>query len=75
MFPIIMGVTLAFMITAGISGYYMVNKLFFNSSMNSYEDLEVHSFVDSTYTEEEIEADKAVNTMSLQDLLDDIHNM
>ena len=32
-------------------------------------------FVDSTYTEEEIEADKAVNTMSLQDLLDDIHNM
>ena len=52
MFPIIMGVTLAFMITAGISGYYMVNKLFFNSSMNNYEDLEVHSFVDSTYTGE-----------------------
>jgi len=52
MFPIIMGVTLAFIITAGISGYYMVNKLFFNSTMNNYEDLEVHAFVDSTYTEE-----------------------
>ena len=52
MFPIIMGVTLAFLITAGISGYYMLNKLFFNSSGNNYEDLEVHAFVDSTYTEE-----------------------
>ncbi len=32
-------------------------------------------FVDSTYTEEESEADKSVSTMSLQELLDDIHNM
>jgi len=32
-------------------------------------------FIDSTYTEEELEADKSVSTMSLQDLLDDIHNM
>lgn len=52
MFPIIMGVTLAFMITAGISGYYMLNKLFFNGSINDYEDLEVHTFVDSTYSDE-----------------------
>jgi len=52
MFPIIMGVTLAFIITAGISGYYMLNKLFFNSTMNNYENLEVHTFVDSTYTGE-----------------------
>ena len=32
-------------------------------------------FVDSTYTEEENEVDKSVSAMSLQDLLDDIHNM
>lgn len=32
-------------------------------------------FVESTLTEEELEADKAAGTMSLQELLDDIHNM
>ena len=32
-------------------------------------------FVDSSYSEEESEADKSVSTMSLQELLDDIHNM
>ena len=39
------------------------------------EDKQDTFFVDSTYTEEEIEADKSVSTMSLQELLDDIHNM
>lgn len=39
------------------------------------EDKQDAFFVDSTYTEEESEADKSVSTMSLQELLDDIHNM
>ena len=39
------------------------------------EDKQDTFFVDSTYTEEEIEADKSVSTMSLQELLDDIHNL
>lgn len=39
------------------------------------EDKQDTFFVDSTYTEEESEADKSVSTMSLQELLDDIHNM
>ena len=32
-------------------------------------------FVESTYTEDESDTDKSVGTMSLQELLDDIHNM
>ena len=32
-------------------------------------------FVESTYTEDESDTDKSVSTMSLQELLDDIHNM
>ena len=39
------------------------------------EDKQDTFFVDSTCTEEENEADKSVSTMSLQELLDDIHNM
>ena len=39
------------------------------------EDKQDTFFVDSAYTEEEDEADKTVSTMSLQELLDDIHNM
>ena len=39
------------------------------------EDKQDTFFVDSTYAEEESEADKSVSTMSLQELLDDIHNM
>lgn len=42
---------------------------------DSTEDKLDDFFIDSTYTEEELEADKSVSTMSLQDLLDDIHNM
>lgn len=49
MFPIIMGVTLAFLIVAGISGYYMLDKLFINSENSNYVDITVENFVNSTY--------------------------
>ncbi len=52
MFPIILGVTAAFLIVAGISGYYILDKLFFNSSAKSYETIEVENFVGATYTDE-----------------------
>lgn len=52
MFPIIMGVTLAFLIVAGISAYYMLDRLFFNSTMNDYATITIRSFVGATYTEE-----------------------
>ncbi len=52
MFPIIMGVTVAFLIVAVISGIYIMDKLFFNSSANSYETIEVENFVGATYTKE-----------------------
>ena len=52
MFPIIMGVTLAFLITAGISGYYIFNRLFMNSSMDAYVNIDVEKFVGATYTDE-----------------------
>ena len=49
MFPIIMGVTAAFLIVAGISGYYMIDRLFINSANNAYVDITVENFVNSTY--------------------------
>jgi len=49
MFPIIMGVTAAFLIVAGISGYYMIDKLFINSANNAYVDITVENFINSTY--------------------------
>ncbi|MBQ4353897.1 MAG: protein kinase [Clostridia bacterium] len=49
MFPIIMGVTLAFLIVAGISGYYMIDRLFINSVNNDYVDITVENFINSTY--------------------------
>lgn len=52
MFPIIMGVTMAFLITAGISGYYIFNRLFMNSSMDAYVNIDVENFVGATYTDE-----------------------
>ncbi len=52
MFPIIMGVTTAFFITAGISGYYIIDKLFLNGSMNNYVNFEIENFVGVTYTKE-----------------------
>ena len=52
MFPIIMGVTLAFLVVAGVSGYFVLDRLFFNSSMNAYEEVRIPDFVGSAYTEE-----------------------
>lgn len=52
MFPIIMGVASAFFITAGISGYYIIDKLFLNGSMNNYVNFEIENFVGVTYTKE-----------------------
>lgn len=52
MFPIIMGVTMAFFLVAGISGYYVIDRLFLNSSMNDYEEVRIPNFVGSLYTEE-----------------------
>ncbi|MBO5256789.1 MAG: Stk1 family PASTA domain-containing Ser/Thr kinase [Clostridia bacterium] len=52
MFPIIMGVTLAFLVVAGVAGYYMLDRLFLNGSMNDYEELRIPNFVGSAYTEE-----------------------
>ena len=52
MFPIIMGVTLAFMIAAGISVYYMVDKLFISGSLNNYISIEVEDFTQARYTDE-----------------------
>ena len=51
MFPIIMGVTLAFLITAGIAAYYLLNSLFLNSAMNNYKMLTVDEFVGHVYDE------------------------
>ncbi len=52
MFPIIMGVTLAFLIVAGVAGYYVLDRLFLSSSMNDYEEVRIPDFVGSIYTEE-----------------------
>lgn len=48
MFPIILGVTCAFLIVAGISVAYMFDKLFVNSI--KYTDIAVENFVGATYT-------------------------
>ncbi len=52
MFPIIMGVTTAFLIVAAISAYYIVDTLFLNGASKKYETIEVENFVGATYTEE-----------------------
>lgn len=52
MFPIILGVTLAFLIVAGVSGYYVLDRLFLNSTMNDYEEVRIPEFVGSSYTED-----------------------
>ena len=52
MFPIIMGVTMAFLIVAGISVYYIVDKLFINSPANNYQTISVQDFVGNMYTDE-----------------------
>lgn len=52
MFPIIMGVTIAFLLVAGIAGYYILDKVFLNSAMNNYENITVENFTGTVYSEE-----------------------
>jgi len=52
MFPIIMGVTVAFLIAAAVSAYYMVDKLLFNSNLEQYENIEVDNFTNAIYTDD-----------------------
>ena len=52
MFPIIMGVTVAFLIAAAVSAYYMIDKLLFNSTLEQYENIEVDNFTNAIYTDD-----------------------
>jgi len=52
MFPIILGVTVSFLLVAAVSGFYIVDKLFINSTANEYQTISVLNFVGRTYTEE-----------------------
>ena len=52
MFPIIMGVTMAFLCVAAVSGYYIIDKIFINSVANEYQETPVRDFVGMQYTEE-----------------------
>ncbi len=52
MFPIIMGVTLAFLLAAGVSAVYIFNRLILNSTMDEYVNIDVENFVGATYTDE-----------------------
>ncbi len=52
MFPIIAGVLLAFLITAGVVGYYLFDKLVLNGTMNNYVNVTVEEFEGHTYTDE-----------------------
>ena len=51
-FPIIMGVTLAFLIVGCIAGYYVLDKLLINNSLNDYINIKVDNFTGVSYTEE-----------------------
>ena len=55
MFPIIMGVTLAFLITAGVAAYYIFSNLLLNSSLDKYQSVEVYDLVGAEYGEELME--------------------
>jgi len=52
MFPIIMGVTVAFLCVAAICGVYIFDKIFVNNIANEYVTDEVDPFVGAPYTEE-----------------------
>ncbi|MBE6614770.1 MAG: PASTA domain-containing protein [Ruminococcaceae bacterium] len=52
MFPIILGVTMAFLCVAAVSGYYIIDKIFINSVANEYQEIPVRDFVGMSYTEE-----------------------
>ena len=55
MFPIIMGVTLAFLITAGVAAYYILSNLLTNSSLNNYQSYEIFDLVGAEYSEDLID--------------------
>ena len=52
MFPIILGVTLAFLIAAGIGAYWIFNKLITNGSLQNYREVTVYEYVGHRYTEQ-----------------------
>ncbi|MBR5253084.1 MAG: Stk1 family PASTA domain-containing Ser/Thr kinase [Clostridia bacterium] len=52
MFPIIMGVTIAFLIAAAVSAYYLIDNLLFNSNLEQYENIEVDNFTNAIYTDD-----------------------
>ena len=52
MFPIILGVTLAFLITAAVAAYYIFNNLLVNSSLNNYQSVSVYDLVGAEYGED-----------------------
>ncbi|MBQ7599178.1 MAG: Stk1 family PASTA domain-containing Ser/Thr kinase [Clostridia bacterium] len=52
MFPIILGVTVAFLIVGAIAGYYVLDKLIINNSLNDYINIKVDNFTGVSYTED-----------------------
>ena len=52
MFPIIIGVFTSFLIVFCISGFYIFNKVFNNSSVKGYETIAVDNFVGAEYSDE-----------------------
>ena len=65
MFPIILGVTCAFLIAAGISVAYMYDRLFVNSPIHNYQDITVENFTGATYT---VELDDWFNSSDYYDV-------
>ena len=52
MLPIIMGVMFAFLVVCGISGYYVLDRLFFSNTADKAETLPVEKFVGKPYSEQ-----------------------
>ncbi len=52
MLPIILGVMFAFLITLGVSGFVLLDQLFFSSSADQSETISVTDFVGAYYTED-----------------------
>ncbi|MGM9653577.1 MAG: protein kinase [Eubacteriales bacterium] len=52
MLPIILGVAFAFLLVAGISAYYTIDKLFLRGDSDKSETITIKSFVGTTYSPE-----------------------
>ena len=52
MLPIILGVAFAFLLVCGITGYYLLNMLFFSEDTSKAETISVQTFTGKYYTEE-----------------------